>query len=104
LLFDADLRQYDQRLMTEWALLRAQVCDELGPEPGEEEMAKAGRAILKWAEDAPIQIRAGVNVPWVCRGSFHMLADDRKVGWHPDFETRLHAIFDVAPTSEEGQL
>lgn len=103
LLFDADLRQYDQRLMTEWELLRAQVCDELGPEPGEEEMAKAGRAILKWAEDAPIQIRAGVNVPWVCRGSLHMLADDRKVGWHPDFEARLHAIFDVAQTSEESQ-
>jgi hypothetical protein len=100
LLFDADLRQYDERLIREWALLRDQVCDEMGTEPGEEEMAKAGRAILKWAEDAPIPIRSGVNVPWVCRGSLHMLAEDRKVGWHPDFAARLHTIFGAATSSD----
>jgi hypothetical protein len=60
-------------------------------------MARAGRAILKWAEDAHVPIRSGVNVPWVCRGSLHMLAEDRRLGWHPDFEARLRAIFD-APT------
>lgn len=95
LLFDADLRQYDQRLLSEWALLRDQICDELGERPGEEEMARAGRAILKWAEDAPLPIKSGVNVPWVCRGSFHMLAEDRRLGWHPDFEVRMQAIFDA---------
>ncbi|MBX9793936.1 MAG: hypothetical protein K2Y02_06565, partial [Burkholderiaceae bacterium] len=63
LLFDADLRQYDQRLLSEWALLRDQVCDELGEGAGEAEMASAGRAILKWAEDAPFPIRPGVSVP-----------------------------------------
>ncbi|MGJ7524837.1 ABC-three component system protein [Variovorax sp. GB1P17] len=95
LLFDADLRQYDQRLLSEWALLRDQVCDELGEDSGDDEMAKAGRAILKWAEDAPLPIRSGLNVPWVCRGSFHMLAEDRRLGWHPDFEARMQAIFDA---------
>ena len=98
-MFDADLRQYDQRLLSECALLRDQICDELGEGAGEAEMATAGRAILKWAEDAPFPIRPGVSVPWVCRGSFHMLADDRRIGWHPDFEARLQAIFD-APTDE----
>jgi DNA-binding transcriptional ArsR family regulator len=91
LLFETDLRSYDHRLVEEWALLREQVCDELGDKPGETELAKAGRAILKWAEDAPIQIRSGVSTPWVCRGSFHMLAEDLKVGWHPDFQARLEA-------------
>lgn len=95
LLFDADLRQYDQRLLNEWALLREQVCDELGSGAGEDEMSKAGRAILKWAEDAPLPIKSGVNVPWVCRGSLHMLAEDRRLGWHPDFEARMQAIFDA---------
>ena len=99
LLFDADLGQYDQRLLSEWALLRDQICDELGEGAGEVEMVTAGRAILKWAEDAPFPIRPGVSVAWVCRGSFHMLADDRRIGWHPDFEARLQAIFD-APTDE----
>ncbi|HVL75923.1 MAG TPA: ABC-three component system protein [Noviherbaspirillum sp.] len=95
LLFDADLEKYDRRLLTEWELQRAQVCDELGPEATAAAMASAGRAILKWAEDAHVPIRTGVSVPWVCRGSLHMLAEDRRLGWHPEFETRLKAIFDT---------
>jgi hypothetical protein len=95
LLFDADLQKYDNRLHIEWELQYAQVCDELGSQATEEAMAKAGRAILKWAEDAHLPIRSGVNVPWVCRGSLHMLAEDRRLGWHPDFEARLKAIFDA---------
>lgn len=95
LLFDADLQKYDKRLYTEWELQYAQVCDELGPQATEEAMSQAGRAILKWAEDAHLPIRSGVNVPWVCRGSLHMLAEDRRLGWHPDFEARLKVIFDA---------
>lgn len=95
LLFGADLQKYDKRLHVEWELQYAQVCDELGSQATEEAMAKAGRAILKWAEDAHLPIRSGVNVPWVCRGSLHMLAEDRRLGWHPDFETRLKTIFDT---------
>lgn len=96
LLFDADLQKYDARLHAEWQLHYAQVCDELGNDATEAAMAEAGRAILKWAEDAHIPIRSGVNVPWVCRGSLHMLAEDRRLGWHPDFESRLKAIFDAS--------
>lgn len=95
LLFDADLKKYDDRLHAEWELQYAQVCDELGPNATEAAMAQAGRAILKWVEDAHLPIRSGVSVPWVCRGSLHMLAEDRRLGWHPDFEARLKAIFDT---------
>lgn len=95
LLFDADLDRYDKRLHAEWELQYSQVCDELGPDATEAAMAQAGRAILKWAEDAHIPIRSGVNVPWVCRGSLHMLAEDRRLGWHPDFKARLKSIFDA---------
>lgn len=96
LLFDADLEKYDKRLHAEWELQYAQVCDELGPEATDAAMAQAGRAILKWAEDAHISIRSGVNVPWVCRGSLHMLAEDLRLGWHPQFENRLKATLDAA--------
>lgn len=99
LLFDADLQKYDKRLYAEWELQYAQVCDELGPDATETAMAQAGRAILKWAEDAHIPIRSGANVPWVCRGSLHMLAEDQRLGWHPQFETRLKAALD---TTEQG--
>lgn len=92
LLFDADLQKYDKRLHTEWELQYAQVCDELGAGASEAAMAQAGRAILKWAEDAHVPIRSGVNVPWVCRGSLHMLAEDLRLGWHPDFKARLQVV------------
>jgi hypothetical protein len=101
LLFDTDLKKYDQRLHAEWELQFAQACDELGTAPSEEAMARAGRAILKWAEDAHLPIRSGVSVPWVCRGSLHMLAEDRQLGWHPEFRARLHAIFG-APGKDGG--
>lgn len=96
LLFDADLDKYDKRLQAEWELQYGQVCDELGPEATDAAMAQAGRALLKWAEDAHISIRSGVHVPWVCRGSLHMLAEDMRVGWHPQFATRLKAVLDAA--------
>lgn len=93
LLFGADLQKYDMRLSTEWELQFAQACDELGADASEEAMARAGRAILKWAEDSHVPIRSGVNVPWVCRGSLHMLAEDMRLGWHPQFQARLQTIF-----------
>ncbi|MBI5268191.1 MAG: hypothetical protein HY856_00795 [Burkholderiales bacterium] len=96
LLFDADLDKYDKRLQAEWELQYGQVCDELGPDATDAAMAQAGRALLKWAEDAHFSIRSGVNVPWVCRGSLHMLSEDMRVGWHPQFETRLKAVLDAA--------
>jgi hypothetical protein len=96
LLFDADLDKYDKRLQAEWELQYGQVCDELGPDATDAAMSQAGRALLKWAEDAHIYIRSGVNVPWVCRGSLHMLAEDMRVGWHPRFKTRLKAVLDAA--------
>lgn len=102
LLFDADLQKYDKNLQTEWELQFAQVCDELGHEVTEEAMASAGRAILKWAEDAQFPIQVGVNAPWVCRGSLHMLADDCRVGWHPDFKARLASIFGLPPDEESA--
>lgn len=95
LLFDADLDKYDKRLHAEWELQYGQVCDELGPDATDAAMAQAGRALLKWAEDAHIFIRSGINVPWVCRGSLHMLAEDMRVGWHPQFETLLKTALEA---------
>lgn len=96
LLFDADLERYDKRLQAEWELQYGQVCDELGADATDAAMEQAGRALLKWAEDAHVFIRSGVNAPWVCRGSLHMLAEDMRVGWHPQFETRLKAVLEAA--------
>ncbi|MFZ6755987.1 ABC-three component system protein [Undibacterium sp. Ji50W] len=95
LLFDTDISKYECTLKTEWLLKRDQICDELGDSPADEAMAKAGREVLKWAEDVVLPIRPNVATHWVCRGSLHMLADELKIGWHPNFEDRLSEILAV---------
>jgi hypothetical protein len=95
LLFDTDISKYESTLKTEWSLRRDQICDELGDSPAADAMAKAGREVLKWAEDVVLPIRPNVAAHWVCRGSLHMLADELKIGWHPNFEERLAGILSV---------
>jgi hypothetical protein len=95
LLFDTDISKYESTLKTEWSLRRDQICDELGDSPADHAMAKAGREVLKWAEDLVLPIRPNVAAQWVCRGSLHMLADELKIGWHPNFEDRLGEILAV---------
>jgi len=95
LLFDTDISKYETTLKTEWSLRRDQIYDELGDSPADDAMAKAGREVLKWAEDVVLPIRPNVAAHWVCRGSLHMLADELKIGWHPNFEDRLTEILAV---------
>ncbi len=103
LLFDTDISTYESTLKTEWSLRRDQICDELGNTPADDAMAKAGREILKWAEDVVLPIRPNVAAQWVCRGSLHMLADELKIGWHPNFEDRLTEILAVESDSVVGK-
>lgn len=92
LLFDTDIAKYESTLKTEWSLRRDQICDELGDSPADDAMAKAGREVLKWAEDVVLPIRPNVAAHWICRGSLHMLADELKIGWHPKFQDHLSEI------------
>lgn len=102
LLFDTDIAKFESTLKLEWSLKRDQICDELGDSPADDAMAKAGREVLKWAEDVVLPIRPNVGAHWVCRGSLHMLADDLKIGWHPNFEDRLTEILAEKSESVAG--
>ena len=102
LLFDTDISKYESTLRTEWSLKRDQICDELGDSPADDAMAKAGREVLKWAEDVVLPIRPNVAAHWVCRGSLHMLADELKIGWHPNYVDRLSEILAVEIDSVAG--
>lgn len=102
LLFDTDISKYESTLRTEWSLKRDQIFDELGDSPADDAMEKAGREVLKWAEDVVLPIRPNVAAHWVCRGSLHMLADELKIGWHPNFEDRLSEILAVRSDSFAG--
>jgi hypothetical protein len=64
--------------------------ENLGEDAVDSEKIKAGRIIYDWVEkEADIPIRPRCNEPFITRGSYHMLADKREVGWHVEFRSRL---------------
>jgi hypothetical protein len=92
LLLQTELRKYEKRLIEDWELVFDAMRDELGDAAADEAMARAARDVLAWAERTTIAIRPNVSEPFVTRGSLHMLADEGRLGWHPDFRNRLASI------------
>lgn len=91
LLFIGDLRTYEMRLIEEWKLLFAAIEDRLGDEPTEEDKKAAAKEILFWVEtgDVKARIKQDVTEAFITRGSLHILSNELRVGWHPDFRSRL---------------
>lgn len=90
-----ELGAYERRLVEEWRARFADMREELGNEATEAEMKREARQIYRWVDrDARAQIRAGLEEVFIPKGSYHMLADELKVGWHPDFTARLMALLE----------
>jgi hypothetical protein len=91
LLLVGDLEQYEKHLVEEWERAFERIKQN---HEGEEEPKKAvaGRAVFDWAESANIYIRPQCQQPYIHRGSFQILADKLKIGWHPEFLTRLEHL------------
>ncbi|MBW7864587.1 MAG: hypothetical protein H3C30_09275 [Candidatus Hydrogenedentes bacterium] len=84
-----DLHKYEKRLIEEWEMVFEAMRDEQGDSAVDEAKEKAARSVLAWAEMAAIPIRPNVTEPFVCRGSLHMLSNEMRIGWHPEFLERL---------------
>lgn len=99
LLLVGELDIYEQRLIEEWQLVFERMKDELDADAIEEIKQKAAREVYKWVETTVIPIRPNVTEPFVTRGSYQLLADRLRVGWHPEFITRLRHLFAVQEVS-----
>jgi len=95
LVVSLDLQKYEKRLTDEWSRVFEAMREEVGKEATDEAKVKAARSVLKWASDVSIPIRPDVTEAFISRGSLHMLSDDRRIGWHPDFEEKLAALLDA---------
>ncbi|MEU7939519.1 ABC-three component system protein [Microbispora bryophytorum] len=95
LLLPGEIGGYERRLREEWEAQFAVMQDELGEEAAEEQKITLAKRIYAWVEtEFRRNIRPECHDPFICKGSFHILADDQRVGWHPDFEARLLAILE----------
>jgi uncharacterized small protein (DUF1192 family) len=97
LLRPGEIGEYERRLVEEWETRFAVMQDELGEEAAEEDKRRQAKAIYAWVEQtARFPIRPGCDEPFVTKGSYQLLADDLRVGWHADFMTRLMALLEPA--------
>lgn len=95
LLYVNELDQYEQRLIDEWEHCFAEIQDLLadyGDNVEEQTKTRYGRTLLSKIEERDIRIRPKCSEAFVMRGSYHILANQLKVGWHIDFYSRLRHL------------
>jgi len=96
LLFIGDLKAYEKRLIEEWELIFSAAEDRIGSEPTENDKIEVAREVLSWAESGNVRsrIKPAVSESFITRGSLHILANQLRVGWHPEFRTRLQNLLE----------
>ena len=87
LLVDDEVGRFDRTLIEEWQPRFEQMRDGLSEGSQETSVREAGNKLYGWVESGarfPLRttIRRFLNV-----GSYHILADDLRVGWHRDYES-----------------
>ena len=97
LLYVNELEKYEQRLIDEWEHCFSYMEDNLAGCCGvtEDEKVREGRQLLAEIEKKDIRIRLKCQEAFVMRGSYHILANQLKVGWHIDFSTRLKELLNT---------
>lgn len=90
--FDIQLKAYDDELVREWKKQFSRMEDDLnrgGTPPSEEDKINSGLQLLRSIEDLSIPIDPKRTEKFIMCGSYQMLANSLRVGWHVDFQKRL---------------
>lgn len=92
LLYVNELDNYEQRLIDEWEHVFAEMEDDLidyQDEITQNIKVRKAKTLYKEISGKDIRIRSRCSEPFVMRGSYHILANQLKIGWHIDFYERL---------------
>ena len=79
-----ELDDYDKRLTDEWEEKRSYFD---GDDP-----VKFGKNLYRALMDKEIRIRECCKAIFVMRGSYQILSNNKKIGWHMDFKEKLKEI------------
>ena len=97
LLFDGEVGRFDRTLIEEWQPRFAQMCDALPKLTNDSALREAGHKLYGWVEtDARFPLRTTTS-RFLNVGSYHILADELRVGWHRDYETLCGVPYDRDP-------
>ncbi len=85
-----ELSRYDSSLVAEWGLRSLRAFTNLTASSSDDENATAGLGFYEeLILDSRSPLRVEVPDVFVQRGSYHALADDQRVGWHPTEVRRI---------------
>jgi hypothetical protein len=92
LVFDGEIAKYELTLIEEWQPRFQQMRDKVAASQNTDAtLRQAGQELYGWVEaDARFPFRS-VTHRFLTVGSYHMLANDLRVGWHPDYESACAA-------------
>lgn len=98
LLFPNELERYESYLVGEWRRQFEMLKEDMGDTlPNQERIVQLGKGLFNWMETNNFTpIRSGYIDSYLSRGSYHLLANRLKVGWHPDFVERLGHLIEQA--------
>lgn len=87
LLFDGEVGDFEMTLIEEWQPRFEQMCHGLIEDCHETDLREAGHKLYGWVETgARFPLRTTVS-RFLNVGSYHILADDLRVGWHRDYQS-----------------
>lgn len=89
-----ELTGFETRLIDSWRVRFAIMRDGCTDTKDDHHLAQLGLNLYQWVEtDAPSQsalwVRPHFQSAYMTRGSFHILAEAMKLGWHPHYEVQL---------------
>jgi hypothetical protein len=90
------LRRYDDELIDRWRQRFDNMCDDMLTCTDETELRRAGLLHFRAIEEFNVPVQPDWLHQYLTRGSYHILADSLKVGWHPLYHARLKRPGSVA--------
>lgn len=89
LLIDGEVNRFEQTLVEEWEPQFNRMCESLSHDSEDSDLRRGGRELYFWVEsEARFPFRT-ITSRFLNVGSYHMLANDLRVGWHRDYQTLL---------------
>lgn len=84
LLLDGEEERYDRTLCDAWSRSFFRHTGDLAEGCDDRTKEDQGRKVFRWAREHHLPLR-NRHETWLSSGSFQMLADDARIGWHPNY-------------------
>ena len=81
-----EIDDYDTQLSNEWEYQFSEITDNIDNKTPDIQKKEMGKELYNILMNQNIPIRKNVNDKTISRGSFNGLANEKKIGWHPDYE------------------